>query len=157
MARATRPRTKTRLQRRGYYNGRPPMARQDLAPSPHRAGLPRDGTFGARSLVPSRLATRTRYNRQATLASHCLRDSPPALLYLRRETISATPTIIDTCHIKPAVLSYFTRAGKVRYKLKLDGCNNLCADSMRPYMQLLVGAESLGAKTLEILTTTLAK
>jgi len=37
------------------------------------------------------------------------------------------------------------------------GCNNPWAASMRPYMQRLLGTDSLGAKTLELLTAAWAK
>jgi hypothetical protein len=45
----------------------------------------------------------------------------------------------------------------VRYKLKISGCDKLWAASMRLYMQRLLGTDNLGAKTLELLTTTWAK
>jgi hypothetical protein len=56
-----------------------------------------------------------------------------------------------------AVRSYTTRTTKVRYKLEIAGCNYPWADSMRPYMQRLHGTNTLGAKTLELLTATWAK
>jgi hypothetical protein len=57
----------------------------------------------------------------------------------------------------PTVQSYPSRAAKVRYKIEISGCNNPWADSMRPYMQRLMGTDSLGAKTLELLITALTK
>jgi hypothetical protein len=53
---------------------------------------------------------------------------------------------------RPAIQSYPARVAKVRYKIEVASCNNLWADSMRPYMQRLLGTDSLGAKTLELLT-----
>jgi hypothetical protein len=40
--------------------------------------------------------------------------------------------------------------------IDIAGCNNHWADLMRPYMQRLMGTDKLGAKTLELLTATLA-
>jgi hypothetical protein len=57
----------------------------------------------------------------------------------------------------PAVQTYPTRAAKVRYKIELAGCNNPWAASMRPYMQRLMGTNSLGSKMLEVLTAAWAK
>jgi hypothetical protein len=54
VAPTTRHRFKTLSERRDSYNGRPPMARKCVAPSTYRVGVPRDGSSGARSLVPSR-------------------------------------------------------------------------------------------------------
>jgi hypothetical protein len=126
-----------------------------VAPSTYRDGVPRDGPTGTGSLVPSREAARTRYNGQASLALHFLSDFLPAWLYLRRGSVSATLTMFSTRHIMPTVQSYPSRAAKVRYEI--SGCNNPWADSMRPYMQRLMGTVSLGAKTLELWTTALRK
>jgi hypothetical protein len=41
--------------------------------------------------------------------------------------------------------------------MEVAGCNNPWAASMRPYMQRLLGAYSLGAKTFELLTASWAK
>jgi hypothetical protein len=131
LAYATRPRTKTPTEWRGNFIGRPPMTRQGVAPSTHRVSVPRDGTSGSRSLAPSRPTAWTRYNRQATLASHSLPDSLPARLCLRRGTISAIRAMFNTSQIIPCVHSYSTRAPKVRYKFEIAGCNNPWADSMR--------------------------
>jgi hypothetical protein len=49
------------------------------------------------------------------------------------------------------------RATKVRYKVEVAGCNNPWAALMRPYMQCLLGTDSLGAQTLEFLTAACAK
>jgi hypothetical protein len=146
LATTTRSRPKATVERRSIHNGRPPLARQSVAPSAYRVGLARDGHAGSRSLVPSREAARTRHNRQASLARQCLPDSLPAWLYLRRGAVSAAPTIFNTRQIMPAIQSYPARATKVRYKIKVAGYNNPCADSMRPYMQRPLGTNSLGAK-----------
>jgi hypothetical protein len=130
------------------------LARKSVASSPYQIGVPRDCHAGPSSLVPSRAAARTRYSRQASLARHCLPDSLPAWLYLRRGAFSATMTIFNTRHIRPACP---TRAANVRYKVEVAGCNNPWAASMRPYMQRLLGIDSLGAKTLDLLTAAWAK
>jgi hypothetical protein len=112
MALATRPRPKTAAERRSSHSGRPPLARQSVAPGPYRVGVPRDGLAGPRALVPSRAAARTRYSRQASRARHCLPDSLPAWLYLRRGAVSATLTMFNTRQIGQAVQVYPTRASK---------------------------------------------
>jgi hypothetical protein len=66
-------------------------------------------------------------------------------------------TMFNTRQIRPAVQAYPTRATKVRYKIEVANCNNPWAASMRPYMQRLLGNDSLGAKTLELLTAAWAK
>jgi hypothetical protein len=114
------------------------------------ARVPRDGPSGPHSLVPSRAAARTRYNRQASLARHCLPDSLPAWLYLRRGAISATLAMFNTRYIRPTIRAYPTRAAKVRYKVEVAGCNNPWAASMRPYMQHLLGTDSLEAKNARL-------
>jgi hypothetical protein len=159
MARATRPRLETTAERRSSYGGRPPLARKSVASCPYRIGVPRGGPAGPSSLVPSRAAARTRYSRQASLARHCLPDSLPAWWYLRRGAVSATVTMFNTRHIRPVVQAYPTRAAKVRYKVEVVhvGCNNPWAASMRPYKQRLLGRDSLGAKTLDLMTTAWAK
>jgi hypothetical protein len=63
VAPTTRPRSETPPERRYSYSGCPPMARKSVAPSSYRVGVPRDDPPGARSLVPSREAARTRYSR----------------------------------------------------------------------------------------------
>jgi hypothetical protein len=65
--------------------------------------------------------------------------------------------MFNTRHKRPAVQAYPTRATKVRYKVEVAGCNNPWVTSMRPYMQRLLGTDSLGAKTLDLLTTAWAK
>jgi site-specific recombinase XerD len=45
----------------------------------------------------------------------------------------------------------------VCYNIEVAGCNNPWGASMRPYMQRLLGTDSLGAKTLELLTAAWAK
>jgi ABC-type microcin C transport system permease subunit YejE len=57
----------------------------------------------------------------------------------------------------PAVQAYPTRATKVRYKVEVASYNNPWAASMRPYMQRLLGTDSVGAKTLDLLTAAWAK
>jgi hypothetical protein len=135
-------------------NGRP--RRQGKAWHTYRVGVPQVGSFGApHSFVSSRTAARARYNRQPTLARHSLPDSLQAWLYIRRGTTSATLTMSITRPISSAVRSYTTRTNKVRYKLEIAGCNNPWANSMCPYMQRL--HDTLGAKTLQLLTATRAK
>jgi hypothetical protein len=146
MALATRPRPKTTSERRSSHNGLPPLARKSVALGTYRVGVPRDGHAGPRALVPSRAAARTWYSRQASLARHCLPDSIPAWLYLRRGVAIATLTMFDTRQIRLAVEAYPTRAAKVRYKVEVAGCNNLWAASMHPYIQRLQGTHSLGEK-----------
>jgi hypothetical protein len=157
MAPTTRPRPKTTAEQRSNHSGRPPMARQSVAPCPYQVGVPRGSLAGPRALVPSRAAARTRYSRQASLARHCLPNSLPAWLYLRRGAVSATMTMFNTRQIRQAVKAYPIRAAKVRYKVEVAGCNNPWAASMRPYMQRLMGIDSLGARTLELLTAACAK
>jgi hypothetical protein len=157
MAHATRPRPKTIAERRNSHSGRPPLAGQSVAPCPYRVGVPRDSLAGPHALVPSRAAARTRYSRQTSLARHCLPDSLPAWLYLRRGAVNATLTMFNTRQIRQAVQAYPTRVAKVRYKIEVAGCNNPWAASMRPYMQRLLGTYSLGAKTLELMTAAWAK
>jgi hypothetical protein len=157
LALATRPYAKTPSKRRGIYNGRPLMGRKNEAPSTHRVGVPRDGHAGGRSLVLSREEARMQYNRQASLARHCLPDSLPAWLYLRRGRMSATLTMFNTRQNRPRIHSYPSRAATARYKLEIVGCNNPWADSMRPYMQRLLSTGTLGAKTLELPTAAWAK
>jgi hypothetical protein len=54
----------------------------------------------------------------------------------------------------PAVQIYPIRPTMVRYMLEIAGCNNRYADSsIRPYMQRLLGTDTLGAKALELLTS----
>jgi hypothetical protein len=65
--------------------------------------------------------------------------------------------MFNTRELMPAVQAYPTRAAKVRYKVEVAGCNNPWAASIRPYMQRLLGSDSLGAKTLELLTAAWAK
>jgi hypothetical protein len=110
MAIATQPRPKATTERRGIHTCRPPLARKRVAPGTYRAGVPRDGLAGLRALVPSREAARTRYNRQASLARHCLPDSLPARLHLRRGAVSATLTLFNTRQIRLAIHTYPTRA-----------------------------------------------
>jgi hypothetical protein len=62
-----------------------------------------------------------------------------------------------TRHIRPAVQAYPTRAAKVRYKVEVAGYNNPWAASMRPYMKRLLGTDSLGAKTHDLLTAAWTK
>jgi hypothetical protein len=128
-----------------------------VASCPYRIGVPRDISAAPISLVPSRAAARTRASRQASQARQCLPDSFPAWLYLRRGAVSATMTMFNTRHIRPTVQAYPTRAAKVRYKVEVAGCNNPWAASMRPYMQRLLGTDSLGDRTLDLLTATWAK
>jgi hypothetical protein len=78
MAIATRPRPKATAERRNNHSGRPPLARKSVAPGNYRLGVPRDGLAGPRALIPSTEAARTWYNRQDSLARHCLPDSLPA-------------------------------------------------------------------------------
>jgi hypothetical protein len=54
--------------------------------------------------------------------------------------------MFNTRHTKPAIQAHPSRAAKVRYKIEVAGYKNPWAESMRPYMQRL-----LGAKTLELL------
>jgi hypothetical protein len=96
LATTTENRLKAKAERRNSHSGRPPLAMKSVAPSTYRVDVPRDGHAGPRSLVPSREATRTRNNRQASLARHCLPDSLPARLYLRRGALSATLTMFNT-------------------------------------------------------------
>jgi hypothetical protein len=91
------------------------------------------------------------------MTRHCLKDSLPVWLYLCRGSLSATLAMFNTRQIKPALQSYPSRAAKVRYNIEVSGCNNPWADSMRPYMQRLMGTDSLGAKTLELRTAAWAK
>jgi hypothetical protein len=105
MAHAIRPCTYAPTKRRCSYNGRSPMARKSMASSTYRVGVPRDGPSGSPSLVSSRAAARTRYNRQATLARHCLPDSRMIWLYLCRGTLSATLTMFSTRQRRPVVHS----------------------------------------------------
>jgi hypothetical protein len=65
--------------------------------------------------------------------------------------------MFNTRQIRPAVQAYPTRAAKVQYKVEVAGCNNPWAASMRLYMQRLLGTDSLGAKTLELLAAAWAK
>jgi ABC-type microcin C transport system permease subunit YejE len=65
--------------------------------------------------------------------------------------------MFNTRQIKHAVQAYPTRAAKVRYKVEVAGCNNPGAASMRPYMQRLLGTDTLGAEMLEFLTAAWAK
>jgi hypothetical protein len=95
-----------------------------MAPSTYRVGVQRDGPIGARSLVPSREAARTRYNRQASLTRHCLQDFLLVWLYLCRGSLSATLTMFNTRQIRPAIQSYPSHAAKVRYNIEVSGCNN---------------------------------
>jgi hypothetical protein len=60
-------------------------------------------------------------------------------------------------HTTDHIRSYPARAAKVRYKIEATGYNNPWADPMRPYMQRLLGTDSLGAKTLELQTAAWAK
>jgi hypothetical protein len=124
MASATRPRQKAKVERRRNHSGRPPLARKSVAPGTYRVGVPRDGLAGPRTLVPSRVAARTRYNRQALQARHCLPDSLSPWLYLRRGVVTATLTMFNTRQIKPAIQTYPTRASKVHYKIEVAGSNN---------------------------------
>jgi hypothetical protein len=71
--------------------------------------------------------------------------------------MSATLTMFNTRQIMPAIQNYPSRATKVRYKIVVAGCDKPWADAMRPYMQRLLGTNSLGAKTLELFTAALAK
>jgi hypothetical protein len=66
-------------------------------------------------------------------------------------------TMFNTRKIRPTVQTYPTRAAKVRYKIEVAGCNKPWPASIRPYMQRLLGTDSLGAKTLELLTAAWAK
>jgi hypothetical protein len=156
MATAIRPRPKATAKRRSSHSGRPP-AIKSMAPGAYRVGVPRDGLAGPRALVPSRAAARTRYNRQASLARHCLPDSLPAWLYIRRGVVSATLTMFNKRQIMLAIQTNPTRAALVRYKIEVAGCDNPSAAPMRPYMQRLMGTDSLEAKTLELLTAAWAK
>jgi hypothetical protein len=62
--------------------------------------------------------------------------------------------MFKTRQTTPAVQSYPIRPTMVRYTLEIAGCNKRCADSsIRPYMQRLLGTDTLGAKTLELLTS----
>jgi hypothetical protein len=142
MAIATRPRPKATSERRSNYSGRPALARKSVALGNDRVGVPRDGLAGPRALVPSTEAARTRYNRQASLARHCLPDSLPAWLYLRRGAVGATFAMFNTRQIRPTIHTYPTRAPKVRYKIEVAGCNNPWTASMRPYMQRLYWART---------------
>jgi hypothetical protein len=65
--------------------------------------------------------------------------------------------MFNTRRITLAIQTYPTRTGKVRYKIKMAGCDNPWAASMIPYMQRLLGTDNLGAKTLELLTAAWAK
>jgi hypothetical protein len=78
-------------------------------------------------------------------------------MYLRKGAMSAPLTMFNTRHIRKAIQAHLSRAAKSRYKIEIASCNNPWADSMRPYMQRLLGTDSLGAKTLELLTATWAK
>jgi hypothetical protein len=133
------------------------MARKSVAPSTYRVRVPRDGPTATRSLAPSREAARTRFSRQASLARKCRLNSLPAWLYLRRGSVSATLTMFSTRHIKQAIQSYPSRVAKIRYNVEVAGCKNPWADSMRPYMQRLLGTDRLGTKTLVLLTASWAK
>jgi hypothetical protein len=128
-----------------------------VAQGTYRVGVPRDGLAGPRALVPSRASARTRYNRQASVARHCLPDSLPAWFYLRRGAVSATLTMFNTRQIMPTLQTSYTRATKVRYTIEVASCNNPWAASMRPYMQRLLGTCILRAKTLELLTAAWVK
>jgi hypothetical protein len=111
------------------------MARKSVAPSTYRVGVPRDGLVGTRSLDMSREAALTRYTQQSSLARHCIPDSLPGWLYLRRGSVSATLAMFNTRQIRLAVQNYPSRATKVFYKIEDADCDNPWADSMRPYMQ----------------------
>jgi hypothetical protein len=65
--------------------------------------------------------------------------------------------MFKTRQIRQAVLTYPTRVAKLRYNIEVAGCNNPWAALMRPYMQRLLGTNSLGAKMLELLTAAWAK
>jgi hypothetical protein len=67
------------------------------------------------------------------------------------------PDHIQHTTIIPSIQTYPTRAAKVRYKIEVADCNSPWAASMRPYMQRLMGTDSLGAKTLDLLTAAWAK
>jgi hypothetical protein len=56
-----------------------------------------------------------------------------------------------------AFQAYPTRAAKVLYKVEVTCCDNPWAATMRPYMQRLLGTDSLGAQTLDLLTAAWAK
>jgi hypothetical protein len=66
-------------------------------------------------------------------------------------------TVFKTRKIRRAIPTYPTRAAKLRYNIEVAGWNNPWAALMRPYMQRLQGTNSLGAKTLELMTSAWAK
>jgi hypothetical protein len=101
-----------------------PRWQKSVAPSPYQVGVPRDGHAGLHSLVPSREAAWTRYNRQASIARQCLPDSLPVWLYFRRGAVGAILTMFNTRHIKPATQSFLARAAKVHDNIDVAGCNN---------------------------------
>jgi hypothetical protein len=65
--------------------------------------------------------------------------------------------MFNTREIKPAVQNYPTREAKVRYKLEIYGCKYPLPYSMRPYMQRLLVADTMGGKTLELIIAAWAK
>jgi hypothetical protein len=66
-------------------------------------------------------------------------------------------TMFNRRKIKQVIQSYLSRASKVRYKIEVAGCTNPRAALMRPYMQRLLGIDSHGAKTLELVTNAWAR
>jgi hypothetical protein len=113
----TPPRSKPTPERRKSLTGLPSMARESVAPSTYRVGVPRDDPPGPCSLVPSRAVARTRYNRQT-----------------------------------PLPVTIFRANSDGSDKIEVAGCGNPSADSTRPYMQRLMGTNSLGASDIELIT-----
>lgn len=83
----------------------------------------------------------------------------PAWLHLKKGRISATLAMFPAGHVLPAVQgqSLPQRKSRVKYGLQIAGCTNPWADTMRPYMQRMLGSDALGAKTLELLTAAWAE
>ena len=72
--------------------------------------------------------------------------------------MSATLALFPAGHPPPAVRTtqQHARAVRVKYRIEVAGCTNPWADSMRPYMAKLLGSDTLGRQTLELLTAAYA-
>lgn len=73
-------------------------------------------------------------------------------MYLRRDAcVPRCPYLFPGLHPESVVCAAPVHATAIKYRIDVAGCTKPWADSMRPYMTRVLGSDTLGAQTLELL------